>query len=100
MDGGQTVGFPDAGIAAENMGAAVLAAENGPFGEDRKTVKRGRPGCADYRVSQNLVVEGYVDTVVIPVESHRLHLDGGIEKLGAADFGAGGGIQNLLAPGG
>ena len=90
------VGFSDAGVAGENVGAAVLAAEHRPFGEYRETAQcRGTAG-ADHRVRQNAVVEGDVDTVVIPVKGDRLHIDVGVQKLGTAYPHVGGTVHRLL----
>ena len=94
------VGFSDAGVAGENVGAAVLTAEHRPFGEYRETAQcRGTAG-ADHRVRQNAVVEGDVDTVVIPVKGDRLHIDVGVQKLGAAYPHVGGVVERLLGTGG
>ena len=93
---GAAVGFFDAGVAGENVGAAVLAAKHRPLGEYRKTAQsRGTAG-ADHRVRQNAVVEGDVDTVVIPVKGDRLHIDVGVQQLGAAYPHVGGAVQRLL----
>ena len=100
VDGGGTVGFTQTGITAEDMGAAVFAAEDCPLGEYRKAVEGGRSGGADDCIGQYLIIEGDIDTVMITVKGHRLHIDIGVEKLCAADFGIGAGIQQLLASGG
>ena len=100
MNGGGPIGLTQTGITAEDMGAAVLAAENCPLGEDGQTVKGCRPGSADDSIRQHLIVEGYIDAVVVPVEGYRLHIDIGVQKLGTADLCVGTGVQQLLAAGG
>lgn len=90
----------DAGVAAVDVGTAVLAAENGPLGEDGKTVQGGGTGTAHHGICQDAVVEGHVDAVVVPVEGHGLHIDVGGQQLGAADPGVGAGVQNGLGAGG
>ena len=100
VDGSQTVGFAQAGVGSENMGAAVLAAENGPLAEYRQTVEGGRPVGANHRIGQDPVVEGDVDAVVIPVKGHRLYVDIGIKQFGGAYLGGGAVVQQLLAAGG
>lgn len=61
------------GIASENVGPAVLTAQNSPLVEHSQSVEgRGAAG-ADYRVRQHTVVEGNVDAIVVPIKSHRLH---------------------------
>lgn len=97
---GQTVGPTQNRVAAENMGPAVLTAQDGPLGESGQTVKAGRTCCADNSVSQNLVVKGNINTVVIAVEGNRFHIDIGVQKLCAADPDTGTGIQNCLRTGG
>ena len=100
VDGGCSVRLAQPGIGAENVGTAVLAAENRPFGEYRQTIQCSRPGRADDCVRQNFIVEGYIDAVVVPVEGYRLHIDIGVEQFGAADLCVGTGVQQLLAAGG
>lgn len=96
MDPGDTVGTADDGVAAENVGPAVLAAEDGPLGEHCKTVKRrGMDGTGD-GIGQNLIVEGHINAIMVPVEGHRLHINIGIKQFGAADSGTGGRIQHTL----
>ena len=100
MYGGQAIGFAQTGIAAEDVGAAVLTAEDGALGKHSQPVKGGRPGITHHRVGQNSIVEGHVNAVVVPVEGHGLHVDVGVQQLRAADLGIGGGVQQLLAAGG
>ena len=66
------VGFSDAGVAGENVGAAVLTAEHCSLGEYRKAAQRCGTAGAHHRVRQNAVVEGDVDTVVIPVKGDQI----------------------------
>lgn len=67
------VGAGQTGIAAEDVGPAVLAAQDGPFAEYSQSVKgRGAAG-AYHRVRQHTVVESDVDAVVVPVKGDRLH---------------------------
>ena len=93
---GDTVGIADAGIGGEDMGPAVLSAEDGPFGEHRQTAEGSWHGRAGHGVRQDLIVEGDVDAVMIAVECHGLHIDVGVKEFGAADPGTGGRIQHLL----
>ena len=76
---GDAVGFVNPGVAAENVGAAVLAAENGPLGEHRQTVKGHRMDGPGEGFAGDLIVEGHVDAVVVPVEGHRFYVDVGIQ---------------------
>ena len=78
------------------MGPAVFAAEDCPLGERGQTVKSGGAAATDYCIGQDPVVEGYIDTVVIPVESHGFNINVNIEKFSTADPGAGGVIQQAL----
>ena len=95
-DAGLTIGTTDDGIAAEDMGAAVFSAENGPFGEHCQAVKWCGVNGTGNGICLDLVVEGHINTIVIPVKGHRLHIDIGIEQFGTADSGANVGIQNIL----
>ena len=97
---GPAVAGSDAGIAAEDMGPAVLTAEDGPFAEYSQTVQRCGAAVAHSGISQDLIVEGDVDTVVVPVKGHRLHLNVRMQQLRAADLCPGGRVQDLLGPGG
>lgn len=93
---GIAVAGADPGVTAEDMGAAVLTAENGPFGEDSQTTDGGTaavPGCG---ICQNPVIKGDVDAVMMAIEGHRLYFNGGIEQFRAADLGAAGAVQNCL----
>ena len=76
--------------------AAVFAAENGSFRKYRKTVKRGGVGCTGDGIGQDLIIEGHIDAVMVPVKGHRFHIDIGVHKFGAADADIGGSIQDLL----
>ena len=100
MHGCQTVGFSQTGVAAEDVGAAVFPAEDSPLGKYGQSVEGGRTGRADHRICQHLIIKGNIDAVMVAVKGHGLHLDGGIEKLGAAHLCVGGGIQQLLGTGG
>ena len=93
---GQTVGAAQTGVAAENVGVAVLAAEDGPFGEHGHTVQCCRPGGSYGGIGQDSVEEGHVDAVMVPVKGHRLHINVGVDQIGAADPGVGGGVQDTL----
>ena len=95
-EAGETVGTADDGVAVENVGSAVFAAEDGPLGEYRQTVKGGGLDGSGDGICQNLIVEGYIDTIMIAVKGHRLYINIGIEKLGAADSGTCGRIQDFL----
>ena len=82
------------------MGTAVFAAEDGPLGEYRQAAEGGRHGRAGHGVGQDLIVEGDVNTVVVAVEGHRLHIDIGMQQPGRAHLHPGGAVQDLLGPGG
>ena len=96
----ESVGTADDGVAAENMGPAVLTAEDGPLGEHGQPAQGGGAIVADGGIGQNLVVECNVDAVVIAVKGHGLHFNAGIQQLGAAGLYPGTGIQNGLGAGG
>ena len=86
----------DAGVTAEDMGAAILTAENGPLGKDCQTADGGAaavPGCG---ICQNPVIKGDIDAVMVAIEGHGLYFNGGIEQFRAADLGAAGIVQNRL----
>ena len=70
------------------------------LGEYRKAAQRCGTAGAHHRVRQNAVVEGDVDTVVIPVKGDRLHIDVGVQKLRAAYPHVGGVVERLLGTGG
>lgn len=93
---GLAVGAADPGVAAENMCPAVLAAQNGPLVEDRRAAQCHGTVAAHNGIGQDLIVEGDVDAVMVPVEGHRLHFDIRIDQLRAARLHAGGGVQNGL----
>lgn len=93
---GNAVNTADDGIAAENVGPTILAAEDGPLGEYRQTVKGGRMHGTGDGVCLNLIVEGYIDAIMVAIEGHGFYIYIGIEELGVADPGAGGGIQHFL----
>ena len=73
VEGGHPVALAKPGVAAEDMRLALLAAQDGPLGENGQSIECGRADASHDRIRQNPVVEGYIDAVVIPVESHRLH---------------------------
>ena len=100
VDLGGAVALAKAGVAAENVGAAVLTAENGPFGENGQTSDGGAAAISGGSVCQNAVVESDVDAVVMAIKSHGFHFNGGIQKFGAAHLCAAGGIQHRLGTGG
>ena len=95
-EAGQSVRTADDGIAAENMGMAVLAAQDCPLGKRGKAIKTGRTSGTNNRVCQNLIVKRNVDTVVIAVECNGFYINIGIQKFGTADSGIGSGVQNCL----
>jgi len=78
------------------VGAAVFSAENRPFGKYCQTVQGSGPGTADGGISQDPVVEGYIDAVVIPVKGHRLHIDICVQQFRTAYPGTGGCVQQCL----
>ena len=78
------------------MGPTVLTAEHRPLGKYRQAVKGGGPRLADGGIGQDPVVEGDVDAVVIPVKGHRLHIDIGMQQLGAPHPGPGAAVQQGL----
>ena len=82
------------------MGPAVFAAEDGALGEYGKATEGCRHGRAGHGVGQDLVVEGDVDTVVVAVKGHRLHIDIGMQQPGGAHLYPGGAVQDLLGTGG
>ena len=93
---GVAVACADPGVTAEDVGAAVLAAQNGPLGKDGQTADGGAAAVAAGGISQNPVIEGDIDAVMMAVERNWLYFDGSIEKLCAADLGAAGIVQNCL----
>ena len=97
---GGAVGGAEAGVAAVDVGAAVLAAQNRSFGEYRQAVQRRGAAGAHHRVCQNPVVEGDIDAVMVAVESHGLHINISGQQLRAAHPGVGGGVQKRLGAGG
>ena len=78
------------------MGPAVLTAENCPLGKYRQAVQADRSGAANGGIGQDPIVEGHVDAVVIPVESHRLHIHVSIQKIRTADLDPGTAVQHRL----
>ena len=86
--------------AGENMGPAVLTAENGPLGEYGKTVQWGRAAGGGNALSQNPVVEGDIDAIMMAIEGNGFYTDVGVDQFGAAYPDIGGGIQQLLGAGG
>ena len=78
------------------MGAGVFAAEDSPLGEQGQTADGGGAAGGHGGVRNDFIIEGQVDGVVIPVEGHRAHIDGGMDQLRRADLCRAGGIQNSL----
>ena len=68
-----------AGAAGIDVRLTVLTAQDYPFGEHRKTLQCHRTVDPNRSICQNPVVECQVDTVVMPVECHRLHINISIE---------------------
>ena len=93
---GDAVHAADDRIAAENMGPAVLAAEDGPFGEYRQAIEGGGVDSAGDGICLDLIVEGHIDAVMMGIKCHRLYIYIRIEQLGVADPCPGGGIEYLL----
>ena len=93
---GAAVGSAETGVGSEDVGPAVLAAEHRPLGENRQAAEGGGHGGAGHGVGQNLIVEGYIDAVVVAVEGHRLHINIGVQEPGRADLYSGGAVQELL----
>ena len=88
------------GGAAVDVGAAVFAAEHGPFGEYGQTVEHGGAIVADHSIGQNPVVKRQIDAVMAAVEGYRCNVDIGCDQFRAADTGVGGTVQNGLGAGG
>ena len=82
--------------AAENVGPAVFAAEDGPLGKYRKTVEGGGAVVANYRIGEDPVVKGYINTVMVAIERHGFHVNIGVQQFRTTNPGAGAGIQNGL----
>ena len=78
------------------MCAAILTAQHSPLGEAGQTVQRGGAVAPYHSIGQNPIVEGDVDTIMVPIKSHRLHIDVGVQQFSATDSDAGGGIQRAL----
>ena len=95
-DSGNAVRAADPGVAGEDMGAALLAAQHSPFGEHRHTVKCHRPAIAYCAVRQDPVIESSIHAVVIPVKSHRLYIYISIEQFCAPDLSASALVQHIL----
>ena len=72
---GRTVCFMQAGIAAIDVGAAVLAAKHGPLGKYCQAVKGCGTGVANGGVRQYPVVEGYIDAVMVTVEGNGFYIN-------------------------
>ena len=100
MNGGGPIGLTQTGITAEDMGAAVLATEDGSLGEYCQTADGTAAAVPGGGISQNPVVECNINTIMIAVKSYRFYFDCGIQKLGAAHFCSGTVIQNCLRAGG
>ena len=83
-------------VGAENVGAGVLAAEDGALRKQGQTADSRRTAGADGGVGDDFIIEGQVDGVVIPVEGHGGDVDGGVDQLRGADLGRGGGVQHRL----
>ena len=96
----EAVRCAEAGITAEDVGAAVFPAEDSPFGEYGKAAQRSRAVVADGGIGQNLVVECNVDAIMIAIKCHGFYFDSGVQKLRTAHLCAGTGIQNGLRTGG
>ena len=96
LDLGIAVTAADSGVAAENVGTAVFAAKNSPFGEYGQPADGGTAAVSGDGIGQNPVVERNVDAVMMPIEGHRLHFDGGIEQFSASDLGTVCVVQNRL----
>ena len=86
----------EGGIAAVDVGAAVLAAEDGAFGEDGQTVEHGWTVAAHNGIGQDPVIEGQIHTVVAAVEGDGTDIDVSGNEFRAAYPGAGGSVQDGL----
>ena len=73
-------------VGAEDVGAAVFAAEDSPLGEQRQTADGGGAAGPHGGIGDDLVVEGQVDGIVVPVEGHRADIDGGVDQLRRTDL--------------
>ena len=93
---GTAVGGSQTGVGGEDVGPAVLAAEDGPLGEDGEAAEGGGHGGAGHGVGQDLIVEGHIDAVVVAVKGHGLHINVGVQEPGGADLDPGGAVQDLL----
>ena len=97
---GDSVGGSNSGVAAIDVGTAVLTAEHCPLGEYGKTVQGCRSGYTNHRIGQNPIVEGDINAVMVPVKGHRFYINISIDQLRTADSCIGGGFQQLLGSGG
>ena len=70
---GDAVHAAENGVAAENVGPAVLAAEDGTLGKYGQAVKGGGMDGTCDGICMDLVVEGHIDAIMVPVEGHGLH---------------------------
>lgn len=97
---GEAVGRIHLGVAAVDVGTAVLTAEHSPLGENAQSVQRSRPIVANYRIGDDFIVEGHVDTVVAVIERYRLYIYVCAQQLGTPYPCADAGFQNSLGAGG
>ena len=93
---GRPVAFTQTGVAGENMGPAVLAAEYSPLAEHSKTVKCSRPCLTNGGICQYAVVEGHINAVVVSIKGHGFHIDVGVQQFCTPHLCAGSRIQQAL----
>ena len=98
--GRRSVEGTDAGVAAVDVSAAVFSTENRPFAEDCQTVQCGGACIAYHGIGQNAIVEGHIDTVMVPVEGDWFDINVRCDQLRAADPGVGSIVQYGLGTGG
>ena len=83
-------------VGAEDVGAGIFAAEDRPLGKQRQPAHCRRTAGPDHRIRQDLVVEGQIDGIVVPVEGHGIDIDGGINELCRTDLRCRGSVQHRL----
>jgi hypothetical protein len=66
------------------MSRTVFTAKHSTLGKYRQTVKSGRSGASYGGIGKNTVVEGDINTVMMTVESYRLHINIGVEQIRTA----------------
>ena len=78
------------------MNSGILSAEYCPFGKHSQTTQAGWLACIHCGVSNDPIVEGQIDAVMVPVIGHWTDINTGADQFRGANLGGSAGIQHIL----